>query len=89
MYKLASVALSAAIGIGSVACSLPAVAEPYVSVGIGLPAVAVVAPYSIAPAYYAPHYRVYGPYWHRDFYRGYDRFHRHWYPRWDHGWDRR
>jgi len=89
MYKLASIALSAAIGVGSVAHSLPAVAQPYVSIGIGLPAVTVVAPYPIAPAYYAPYYRAYGPYWHRDYYHGYDRFHGHWYPGRDHGWARR
>lgn len=89
MYKLASVALTAALGIAGVAQSAPAEAHPYVSVGFGLPGVAVGAPFAYAPAYGA-HYYAHGGYWRRDFDRDRDdRFHR----RWDHDggrrWDRR
>jgi hypothetical protein len=84
MYKLASVALSAALGVAGVAQTAPAKADPYISVGIGFPGVAVVAsPY--APAYYGPYYYWQGRYWHRDYDRDRDdRFHR----RWDHDRDR-
>jgi hypothetical protein len=91
MYKLASVALSAALGVAGVARTAPAEADPYISVGIGFPGVAVVAP-AYAPAYYGPYYYWQGRYWHRDYDRDRDdRFH----GRWDHdrdrgrGWDRR
>jgi hypothetical protein len=83
MYKLASVALSAALGIAGVSHSVSAEAHPYVRVGIALPgialpSVAVVEP-SYAPGYYAPYYYApyyaHGRYWHRD---RYEHFHRHW-----------
>jgi hypothetical protein len=91
MYKLASVALSAALGVAGVARTAPAEADPYISVGIGFPGVAVVAP-AYAPAYYGPYYYWQGRYWHHDYDRYRDeRLH----GRWDrdrergHGWDRR
>ena len=56
MYKCASVALTAALGVAGVAQSVPAEAHPYVSVGIGFPGVAVVEPFAYAPAYYGPYY---------------------------------
>jgi hypothetical protein len=90
MYKLASVALAAALGVAAVAQSVPAEAHPYVSVGISFPGVAVVEPFSYAPAYYAPHYYAHGRYWHRDYDRdGDDHFRRHWDHDGDHRWDRR
>jgi hypothetical protein len=61
MYKFASVALSAVLGVAGVASSATAEAHPYVSVGIGLPGIAVVEPFG----YYRPypiHY-AHGPYW--------------------------
>ena len=42
MYKIASVALTAALGVAGLAHSVPAEAHSYVSVGIGFPGVAVV-----------------------------------------------
>ena len=83
MYKLASVALSAALGIAGVSHSVSAEAHPYVRVGIALPGVAVVEPsYTrgyYAPYYYAPYYYAHGRYWHRDYDRDrYEHFHRHW-----------
>jgi hypothetical protein len=87
MYKLASVALCAALGVAGVAKTTPAEADPYIRVGIGFPGVAVVA-----PAYYGPNYYWQGRYWHHDYDRD-DRYHRHWdhdHDRdRDHGWDRR
>jgi len=85
MYKLTSVALSAALGIAGVSPSVPAEAHPYVRVGIALPGVAVVEPFAYAPGYYAPYYYPHGPYWHGGYDRDrYDHFHR----RWDHDGDR-
>jgi len=83
MYKLASVALSAALGIAGVSHSVSAEAHPYVRVGIALPGVAVVeppyAPGYYAPYYYPPYYYTHGRYWQRDYDHGrYEHFHRHW-----------
>ncbi len=84
MYKLASVALSAALGIAGVSHSASAEAHPYVRVGIALPDVAVVEPFAYAPGYYAPYhhapyYYAPGRYWHRDYdHDRYEHFHRHW-----------
>ena len=90
MYKFASVALTAAIGVAGVAQSVPAEAHPYVSVGIGLPGVAVVEPFAYAPAYYGPYYYEHGRYWRRDYDRDRDdRFHRRWDHDGDRRWDRR
>ena len=86
MYKLASVALSAALGVAGVSHSVSAEAHPYVSVGIALPGVTVV---DFAPGYYAPYYP-HGRYWHRDYDRDrYEHFHRHWDHDGDRHWDRR
>jgi hypothetical protein len=94
MYKIASVALTAALGIAGVAKSVPAEAHPYVSVAIGLPGVAVVAPvayapdyYGYTPAYYRPYYAN-GRYWQRGDRDRDERFHRRWDRDGDHGWDR-
>ena len=83
MNKLASVALSAALGVAGVSHSVSAEAHPYVSVGIALPGVAVVEPSYppgyYAPYYYAPYYYAHGRYWHRDYdHDRYEHFHRHW-----------
>jgi len=76
MYKIASVALTAALGIAGVAQSQSAEAHPYVA--IGYPGPVVVAPYGYAPAFYGPYYYGHGRYWHH----GYDRYRyehfRHW-----------
>jgi hypothetical protein len=84
MYKFASVALSAALGVAGVAHSVRAEAHPYISVGIGVPSVAVVEPFAYAPAYYGPYYYEHGRYLRRD-----DRFHRRWDHDGDRRWDRR
>lgn len=87
MFKLATVAMTAAIGAAGVAASVPAEAHPYVSVGVGLPEV-FVGPVAYAPRYYAPYAYVHGPeghYWHRDYDHGRYDFHHHW----DHDWARR
>jgi hypothetical protein len=83
MFKLATVALTAVVGMAGIAASVPAEAHPYVSVGIGLPGV-VVEPFAYAPGYYAPYAYVRGPYghyWRRDYDR--DRY-AHFHHRWDH-----
>jgi hypothetical protein len=77
MYKFASVALTAALGVAGVAPSVPAEAHPYVSVGF--PVVAVVEPFAYAPAYDRPYYYAHGRYWRHDYDRDRDdRFHRRW-----------
>lgn len=82
MYKIASVVCSAALGVAGIAPSVPAEARPFVSVGIGLPAVAIVEPYAFAPTYYAPYTDWRGRYWRHDYDRDryhHDRFrHEHW-----------
>jgi hypothetical protein len=89
MYRFASVALTAALGLAAVAESVPAEAHPYISVGIGLPGVAVVGPFAYGPAYYGPYYYERGRYWRHDFDRDRDRFPHRWgYDR-DAHWDRR
>jgi hypothetical protein len=94
MYKLASVALSAALGIAGVALSTTAEAHPTIAVGIGLPGVAVVEPFGYAPAYYAPYapgpYYWHGRYWRRDYDRDrYEHFHHRGDRDGDRRWDRR
>jgi len=78
MYKIASVALTAALGIAGVAQSQPAEAHPYVGVGIGYPGAVVVEPVGYAPGFYRPYDYWHGRYWHH----GYDRYRyehfRHW-----------
>ena len=88
MYKIASIALTAALGIAGMAKSMPAEAHPYVGVGVGVPGVVVVEPGlrpvvapGFVPAYYGygPYRYGRGPYWRPGFGR-YDhgRFYRHW-----------
>lgn len=75
MIKLASFALSTALGVAGVAQSLPAAACP--TAAIAYPGAAVPA------VYYQERFRpyfVHDRYWHHG-YEHYDRFHR--------GWDRR
>ena len=90
MYKFASVALTAALGVAGVAQSVPAEAHPYISVGIGFPSVAVVEPFGYAPAHYRPYHYEHGRYWRHDYDRDRDdRFHRRWDNDGDRRWDRR
>jgi hypothetical protein len=63
MYKIASVALSAALGVVGASQSRPADAHPYVSVGNDFPGGAVAEPLTYAPAYYAPYYLTQARYW--------------------------
>jgi hypothetical protein len=79
MYKIASIALTAALGVAGVAQSQPAEAHPYVAVGIGYPGAVVVEPYAFAPAYYGPYYYGHGRYWHH----GYDRYRYEHFRHWD------
>jgi len=69
MYKIASLALSAALGVAGVMHSLPADAHRYVGAGIEFPGGAVVEPLTYTPAYYAPYYYTHARYWRH----GYDR----------------
>ncbi|HLZ98924.1 MAG TPA: hypothetical protein VKP66_13375 [Steroidobacteraceae bacterium] len=74
MYKLASVALSAALGVAGVSQSVPAEAHASVSIGVALPGVAVVAPYTYPAGYYAPYYyppRYYAPRYYAPYYAPY------------------
>jgi hypothetical protein len=90
MNKLSSVALSAVLVVAGVGASVSAEAHPYVSVGIGIPGVAVVDPFPYAPAYFAPYYYAHGRYWHRDYDRDRgERFHSRWEHDGEHRWDRR
>jgi len=75
MIKLASFALSAALGVVGVAQSFPAAACP--TVGVAGPGVALATPAAYFPGRDRP-YLAHGRYWHRDHWR-YDRFHRRWY----------
>jgi hypothetical protein len=81
MYKIASVALTA-LGVAGIAQSSPAEAHPFITVGIGLPGVAVIEPFAYAPAYYGPYYYAHGRYWRHDYdwdRYDHDRFrHDHW-----------
>jgi hypothetical protein len=89
MYKIASVALTTALGVAGMAQSVPAEAHPYVSVGIGFPSVAVVEPFAYAPAYYGSYY-AHGRYWRHDYDRDRDdRFHHRWDHDGEHRWGRR
>jgi hypothetical protein len=79
MYKLTSLALTAALGLAGVGQSVTAEARPCVVVGVGVPRV-VVAPYGYAAGYYASYYDAHGPYWHPADGR-YGHFYRPWYRR--------
>lgn len=92
MLKIASIALTAVVGMGGIAAAIPAEAHPYITVGVGLPRV-VVEPFAYAPAYYPPFVWGYGygpgGYWRRDYDR--DRY-EHFHHRWDRDqrhWERR
>jgi hypothetical protein len=64
MYKIASIALSAALGVAGIATTMPAEAHPYVGVGI-------CPPYRYA---HGPYWRPgFGRYEHGRFYRRWDR----------------
>lgn len=83
MLKTATIALSAALGIGALMHGSTAKADPYVRIGIGVPGVLVVAPLARAPVYYRPYGYWYGhPYWRR--YGDRDDF-----ARYHHDWDHR
>ncbi len=77
MYKIASIALTAALGVAGVATTQTAEAHPYVAVGIGYPGPVVVRPYGFVPVYYGPYYH--GRYWHH----GYDRYRYEHFRHWD------
>jgi hypothetical protein len=90
MYKFASFALTAVLGVAGVAQSVPAEAHPYIRVGIGFPGVAVIEPVAYPRAYYGPYYYAHGRYWRHDYDRDRDdRFLRRWDHDWDRRWDRR
>lgn len=85
MNKLSSVALSVALVVAGVGASVSAEAHPYFGIGIDVPRVAVVEPYSYAPGYDAPYYYG-GGYWRG----GYNRDRGEWFYRgWEHGGGRR
>jgi hypothetical protein len=75
MIKLASLALTAALGVAGLAQSAPLEAHPYLGVGIGVPTV----PVAYGPAYYGPYRNGYGQYWRPGFERyGRGHYYRHW-----------
>lgn len=77
MYKLASVALTAVLGVSGIACATTANANPYVRAEVVVPRV-VVEPFAFAPGFYSPFY-AHAPYgWRRDYGR-----------RWAYGFNRR
>ncbi len=77
MYKLASIALSAALGVAGVAQSLPA--EACGRVVIDGPRFAIGAPVVYNAGFYGPYYYEHGRYWRHDYDRDrYEHFHRHW-----------
>ena len=82
MYKLASLALAASLGVAALAHSAPAAADgrfviegPRIVVGLPLP---------YAAGYYGPYYYEHGRYWHRDY--DHERYERERY--WRHDYDR-
>ncbi len=83
MSRIASIAMGAALGVASMAQSLPADAHPDVSVGIGFPGGAVVQPLPYASVYDAPYYYTHARYWsHGDDRCRHDRFrHGRWHRR--------
>jgi hypothetical protein len=83
MNKWSSVAVSAALVVAGVGASVSAEAHPYLTVGVDVPAVAVVAPYGHAPVYCGLYCYEHGRYWRRDYDRyRFDRFPRErWYRR--------
>jgi hypothetical protein len=83
MNKWSSVAMSAALVVTGVGASVSAEAHPYLTVGVDVPAVAVVGPFGYAPVYCGPYCYEHGRYWRRDYDRyRFDRFPRErWYRR--------
>jgi hypothetical protein len=81
MNKWSSVAVSAALVVAGVGASVSAEAHPYLTVGVDVPAVAVV--FGHAPVYCGPYCYEHGRYWRRDYDRyRFDRFPRErWYRR--------
>lgn len=78
MYKIASIALSAALGIAGIAQSTPAESRPEVTLGVQVPGVAVAEPAGFVPAYYRPYRYARGPYYRPGFRYERGRFYRHW-----------
>jgi hypothetical protein len=54
MNRWSIVAVSAALAVVGVGASVSAEAHPYLTVGVDVPAVAVVRPYGLAPVYCGP-----------------------------------
>jgi hypothetical protein len=82
MYKIASIALTAALGVAGIAHTQSAEAHPYIGVGVAYPGAVVVEPARLVPAYYGPYYGPYyyhGRYWHH----GYDRYRYEHFRHWD------
>jgi len=71
MLKAASIALSVAFVIASVAQSPPADAHPDVNVAIGIPGAAAVEPLPLpyASVYYAPYFYTHARYWRHGYLR--------------------
>jgi hypothetical protein len=76
MLKIASVALSAALGFAAVAHSSPAAAQPLEVVTVAGPGVPRIG---VEPVYYRPHHYERGWYGRPGYYHyGHERFYRHW-----------
>jgi hypothetical protein len=75
MNKWALFASSAALVVTGVGASVSAEAHPYLTVGVDVPAVAVVAPFGRGAVYCGPYCYEQGRYWRRDYDRyRFDRF---------------
>ena len=75
MSKWSFVAVSAALAVTGVGASVSAEAHPYLTVGVDVPAVAVVGPLGHTPVYCGPFCYEHGRYWRRDYDRyRFDRF---------------
>ena len=83
MNKWSFVAVSAALAVAGVGASVSAEAHPYLTVGVDVPAVAVVGRFGHPPVYCGPYCYELGRYWRRDYDRHrFDRFPRErWYRR--------
>jgi hypothetical protein len=75
MYKLASLALTASLGVAGLSRSVPA--EACGRVVIEGPRIAMGAPVVYDAGYYGPYYYEHGRYWRHDYDR-YEHFHHHW-----------
>ena len=65
MNKWAFVAVSAALAVAGVGASVSAEAHPYLTVGVDVPAVAVVGRFGHAPVFCGPYCYEHGRYWAR------------------------